>query len=133
MNRQIRTLVARLTGRQTHTTPATEETTVSDNTANTPAHDDMIMHFRTLGGAPVELYRHQWTERWPATSQTPARTFNYSGFQWECTGCDSFGGPGLFSYEKHKGYDEREPLKSRDAANAHAGSCHSMPKPDGAR
>lgn len=104
----------------------TPETPTPTPPANRPAP---IMHFRTRGRAIVDLYPIKWTDHFPATYN--AHSVDRTGFQWECGGCDAFGGHGIFSYEKHKGYDEREPRASCEAANAHAAGCWAMPRPGG--
>ncbi|MFE9337738.1 hypothetical protein [Streptomyces sp. NPDC007063] len=101
-------------------TPAPETTTSRSR--------DVVMQFLTQGGAVVDLYRHEWTEHHYAAPGRPAKDIDRTGFQWECTGCDAFGGPGTFTYEKYKGYEEREPGRSRAEANAHAETCRSMPR-----
>lgn len=95
-------------------------------TATAPA--TVIMRFLTQGGAPVELYRHQWTETHYGTKSTPRKSLDRKGFEWRCNGCDMTGAT-KNTRMGGAGYSEREPRKSRDDANAHAGTCRAMPHP----
>ena len=90
---------------------------------------EVLMRFLTQGGATVELYEHSWTERYPATKYSNAHSYDRTGFQWRCGGCDT-GGP--HSYDSRAGYHESTPSESRQAANAHAAGCRAMPMPGGA-
>ncbi|GAA3957499.1 hypothetical protein GCM10023085_45000 [Actinomadura viridis] len=69
----------------------------------TPA-TNTLPSFLTLGGAHVVVQ--------------PPR-YEGGGFRWECLGCDE---SLTHTYKKH----------ACDGANAHAGRCRSMPRPDGA-
>ncbi|WP_344491966.1 hypothetical protein [Streptomyces enissocaesilis] len=89
---------------------------------------DVVMQFRTQGGATVDLYRHTWSVHHYATPNAPAKTFDESGFEWRCNGCD------LTGAETHlrmwgAGYREMQPKDSRTDANRHAETCRAMPRP----
>lgn len=94
----------------------------------TEPKNDVVMRFRTQGGATVDLYRHHWTERRYGTATRPAQTLEWDGFNWTCQGCD-LNGRGNDGWSG--GYSGSYPSEARLTANEHASACWSMPKPQG--
>lgn len=97
-----------------------------------PWPEDVLARFLTQGGAVVDLHRQEWKVYHYATQFTPAEMVEKRGFNWRCLGCDAIGGGDLHSWDG-RGYEEREPRESRQAANEHATECRALPRPGGAR
>jgi hypothetical protein len=107
-------------------TRTTTEEPAMPATPETPS--SVVMRFQTQGEAVVELYRHQWTETHYATKNTSRKSFDRTGFEWRCNGCGMTGAAQRLRMDG-AGYHETDPRESRDAANAHAAGCYSMPRP----
>lgn len=110
-----------------------EDTTVPETTTITApttqqADDNVLMRFRTQGGATVELYPHAWTETHYNIDNKPRMQVSREGFEWRCLGCDATGAETNLRLGG-AGYHERQPRDSRKEANQHASTCWSMPKP----
>jgi hypothetical protein len=111
----------------------TKENTVTETTNAVAAEmptDEVVMRFRTQGGATVELHRQDYRLRTrPDGVLLPNGETRVShGFNWRCCGCGAIGGGGRYGLnERH--YDEWRPEKSRNEANAHAEHCRALPRP----
>ncbi|MDN3244133.1 hypothetical protein [Streptomyces sp. ZSW22] len=88
--------------------------------------EGVLMRYLTVGGATVDLRKTRFTTRWnggPPFAATEAREID--GFQWTCTGCQSYGREGDTYNDPHF----RELKEAREDAQAHAERCRALPRP----
>lgn len=119
----MRSLASYFTRTTTTPEPPMPETTP---VAETPADDNVLIHFLTVGGATVEVYPTRFVTRWASCPPFAAKEpYEIDGFQWRCGGCDAYGRQG----ETYLDRCFRNRAEARDDANDHAEKCRAMPRP----
>ncbi|MEE1783068.1 hypothetical protein PUR71_09080 [Streptomyces sp. SP17BM10] len=89
--------------------------------------EDVLARYLTVGGAHVDLLRHKFRTRYTPQGRpfVSDQWREVDGFIWQCRGCDTRGGVGVFDDQ----YLPNERKQANEDANSHAAACRSMARP----